>query len=67
MKLIEIVIDFVYRIVFGIICIYFLNYFFRVLGLSVFIGFNIWTLAVIGLLGVPGIVLLFLIRFIGSL
>ena len=67
MKLIEIVIDFVYRIVFGIICIYFLNYFFRMLEISTFVGYNLWTLVIIGVLGVPGIVLLFLIRFIGGL
>ena len=67
MKVIELIINFIYRMVFGIICIYFLNYFFAVFGISVFIGFNIWTLAIIGLLGVPGIVLLFLIRFIGAL
>ncbi len=67
MKLLEIIINFIYRMVFGIICIYFLNYFFNMLDINVFVGFNIWTLILTGVLGFPGIVLLFFVSFIGGL
>ena len=67
MKIIEIVVNFLYRLVFGIICVYFLNLFFSMINLNVGIGFNIWTLSVIGGLGVPGIILLFLVQLIGFL
>ena len=67
MKLVEIMINFVYRMVFGIICIYFLNWIFNTVEIATQVGFNICTLFITGLLGMPGIVLLFVVSFIGGL
>lgn len=67
MKLAEMIVNFVYRAVFGVICIYFLNQFLSIVGMDAQVGLNSWTVASAGLLGIPGVVLLFAIRFIGLL
>ncbi len=67
MKLVEMIVNFVYRMVFGIICIYFLNLLFRIIGMNIQVGLNAWTSMVVGALGIPGVVLLFAIGFIGFL
>ena len=66
-KGLEIVINFIYRMVFGIICIYFLNQLISLLGGSVQVGLNTWTIGLTGMLGIPGVVLLFVIRMMGGL
>lgn len=67
MKIIEVVINFIYRMVFGIICTYFLNQFVRLMGIGLQVGLNAWTVAILGGLGMPGVVLLFVMQFIGGL
>lgn len=67
MKLAEIIVNFVYRGVFGVICIYFLNQLLEFMEIGLQIGLNGWTVAITGALGIPGVVLLFAIRFIGLL
>ncbi len=67
MKFVEIMINFIYRMVFGIICTYFLNQLVLLFGLSLQVGLNGWTAMVLGGLGMPGVVLLFALRFVGVL
>ena len=67
MKVIENLINFIYRMVFGIICTYFLNQLVQVMGAGLQVGLNGWTVIVLGSLGVPGVVLLFAIRFVSGL
>ena len=67
MKVIEILINFIYRMVFGIICTYFLNQLVQVMGVGLQVGLNGWTVIVLGSLGVPGVVLLFAIQFVSGL
>ena len=67
MKVMEFLINFIYRMVFGIICTYFLNQLVQVLGIGLQVGLNIWTILVLGGLGMPGVVLLFVLRIVGSL
>lgn len=67
MKIIEVLINFVYRMVFGIICTYFLNQFVQLMGISLQVGLNAWTVAILGVLGMPGVVLLFVLQFVGGL
>lgn len=67
MRLAEIIVNFIYRMVFGVICIYFLNLFFQIVDLNLQVGLNAWTAAITGVLGFPGVVLLFAVRFIGLL
>lgn len=67
MKFIEAGINFIYRMVFGIICIYFLNRLVKLAGLELQVGLNGWTAAAAGVLGLPGVVLLFAVLFIGVL
>ena len=63
----EIVVNFIYRVVFGIICIYFLNQLVLFFGDGVQVGLNAWTIAITGVLGIPGVVLLFVIGLVGGL
>ena len=65
--MVEFLINFIYRMVFGIICTYFLNQLVQVMGIGLQVGLNGWTVMVLGSLGMPGVVLLFTVRFIGSL
>ena len=67
MRQIEIIVNFVYRAVFGVICIYFLNQLSALVGLGLQIGLNGWTVALTGVLGIPGVVLLFAVGWIGFL
>ena len=67
MKVVEFLINFIYRMVFGIICTYFLNQLVQVMGIGLRVGLNIWTILVLGGLGMPGVVLLFVLRIVGSL
>ena len=67
MKILEILVNFIYRMVFGIICIYFLNQLVSFLGGYVQVGLNTWTIALTGVLGMPGVVLLFALQFVGGL
>lgn len=67
MKLVEFLINFIYRMVFGIICTYFLNQLVQVMGIGLQVGLNTWTILVLGGLGMPGVVLLFVLRIVGSL
>ena len=67
MKWAEGIINFVYRAVYGIICIYFLNQLSILLGLGLQIGLNAWTAALTGVFGIPGVVLLFAIQIVSLL
>lgn len=67
MKAVEIIINFIYRMVFGVICIYFLNQLVLFAGWNLQVGLNGWTAGVTGVLGIPGVVLLFAVQFIGGL
>ena len=67
MKVIEILINFIYRMVFGIICTYFLNQLVQVMGVGLQVGLNGWTIMVLGGLGIPGVVLLFALQFVSGL
>ena len=67
MKVIEISINFIYRMVFGIICTYFLNQFVQLIGGSLQVGLNAWTAMVLGGLGMPGVVLLFMLQVVSGL
>ena len=67
MKVVEFLINFIYRMVFGIICTYFLNQLVQVMGVGLQVGLNGWTAMVLGTPGMPGVVLLFAIRFVSGL
>ena len=66
-KGLEMAVNFLYRMVFGIICIYFLNQLVSLFGDGVQVGLNAWTIALTGVLGMPGVVLLFVMRLVGGL
>ena len=67
MKIVEQLINFVYRMVFGIIGTYFFNQLIKLMGLSLQVGLNGWTVMVLGGLGIPGVVLLFALCLVGGL
>ncbi|MBQ8591560.1 MAG: pro-sigmaK processing inhibitor BofA family protein [Lachnospiraceae bacterium] len=60
---VELIINFVLRSVLGTIAIYFINGFLGWTGLSVMIGINPLTVLTSGILGFPGVALLFGIEF----
>ncbi len=67
MKLIEIIINLIYRMIFGVIGIYFLNQLVQFAGLGIQVGLNGWTISVAGVLGFPGVILLFAVGLVGSI
>ncbi len=63
MKLLETVINVLLRAVFGGIGIYTLNSIFQYAGIRAIVGINVKTIATAGILGLPGVFLLYGIMF----
>jgi len=55
----EFIINVVLRMVSGIVCIHFLNSLFVTMGISLFVGINPGTIGTIGILGIPGFMLVY--------
>lgn len=58
-KNMELLINFILRVVVGILAIYFLNEFFAMQKLSIAVGINPLTILTTGILGLPGLALLY--------
>lgn len=63
MKYIHIIFNVMLRLVFGALGIYILNSIFAHMDFNIMVGINLETMAVIGLLGAPGFVMLYGIIF----
>lgn len=63
MKKLETIINVLLRMVFGGIGIYLLNTLFQFAGMQVLVGINVKTIATVGILGLPGLFLLYGIMF----
>ncbi len=59
MKKLELLLNVLLRMVFGIIGIYAFNTILDVMKIKATVGFNIATIATVGILGVPGFLLLY--------
>ncbi|RDY31255.1 pro-sigmaK processing inhibitor BofA family protein [Lachnotalea glycerini] len=57
----EFIINFILRMVFGAVGIYFLNSLFIAKGLDALVGINFGTVGAIGILGIPGFLLVYAI------
>lgn len=66
-KLVRAAVNFFVRSVIGIALIFFVNEFLSVQGISVSVGMNPGTVLTSGILGVPGVALLYGIGFYGIL
>ncbi|KSV59236.1 hypothetical protein ASU35_09950 [Acetivibrio ethanolgignens] len=66
MKKIEMLVNVLLRAVFGGIAIYALNTIFQYIGLQMVVGINVKTIATVGVLGFPGLLLLYGILFCHS-
>lgn len=62
----ECVINFVLRMVFGMVFIYFANQAFRYLGMNITVAVNPVSILTSGFLGVPGIAVLYGVQFLAK-
>lgn len=58
-------VNFIVRVIVGIAMIFFVNEFLGAQGISVQVGLNPWTVLTSGILGTPGVALLYGISFYG--
>ncbi len=56
------ILKFIFNGLIGVVTIYLLNEFFVLIGISINVGINIFTLAISALLGLPGVLLTFAIQ-----
>ena len=66
-KGVRIIVNFFVRVVVGIALVFFVNEFLSLQGISVSVGMNPGTVLTSGILGVPGVALLYGIGFYGIL
>jgi inhibitor of the pro-sigma K processing machinery len=55
----EFIINIVLRMVSGVVCIHFLNSLFVTMGINLLVGINPGTIGTIGVLGIPGFLLVY--------
>ena len=63
----QIVTNFIVRVIIGCAMIFFVNEFLNAQGISVQVGLNPWTVLTSGILGTPGVALLYGISFYGNM
>lgn len=61
----QMVTNFIVRVIIGCAMIFFVNEFLSAQGISVRVGLNPWTVLTSGILGTPGVALLYGISFYG--
>lgn len=67
MKITEIIVNVILRTMFGAIGIYCINTLMQAFSLDYMVGLNQWTVAAVGVLGLPGVALLYAVRLVGVL
>ncbi|MEZ3485196.1 MAG: pro-sigmaK processing inhibitor BofA family protein [Lachnospiraceae bacterium] len=60
-------VNFIVRVIVGAAMIFFVNEFLGAQGISVQVGLNPWTVLTSGILGTPGVALLYGISFYGNM
>jgi inhibitor of the pro-sigma K processing machinery len=61
---VEFIVNLLLRMVSGTVCIYFLNSIFTARGIDILVGINPGTIGTIGVLGIPGFILVYAITII---
>lgn len=59
MKFLEIILNVIIRVIFGVVGIYAVNAVFQQIGAGIFVGINTWTMGTVAVLGMPGFFLLY--------